>query len=92
VQLLSVVPTIARFFGIVITMYFRDHSPPHFHASYGGRTALVAIDPPTLIEGEIAARALALVQEWARLHCDELLEDWGRARRREPLVAVPPLD
>ncbi len=85
-------PTIARFFGIVITMYFKDHAPPHFHASYGGRSALVGIDPPLLIEGDIGARALALVQEWARLRRDDLLEDWSRAQKREPLVAVQPLD
>jgi Domain of unknown function (DUF4160)/Protein of unknown function (DUF2442) len=28
-------PVISRFFGIVIFMYWRDHSPPHFHAKYG---------------------------------------------------------
>ena len=26
---------ICRFFGIIITMYFREHNPPHFHARYG---------------------------------------------------------
>jgi hypothetical protein len=29
------VPEISRFLGIVITMFYRDHGPPHFHASYG---------------------------------------------------------
>ena len=28
-------PEVTRFFGIVIRMYFRDHSPAHFHAEYG---------------------------------------------------------
>ncbi len=28
-------PTISRFLGILITMYWSDHSPPHFHAKYG---------------------------------------------------------
>ena len=28
-------PTISRFLGIVIAMYWDDHSPPHFHAKYG---------------------------------------------------------
>lgn len=30
----SVLPRISAFFGIVITMYYNDHSPPHFHARY----------------------------------------------------------
>ena len=28
-------PEISRFYGIVITMYWNDHNPPHFHARYG---------------------------------------------------------
>lgn len=28
------VPEISRFFGIVITMYYDEHPPPHFHARY----------------------------------------------------------
>ncbi|MBI2291630.1 MAG: DUF4160 domain-containing protein, partial [Betaproteobacteria bacterium] len=27
-------PEISRFLGIVITMYFNDHNPPHFHVRY----------------------------------------------------------
>jgi hypothetical protein len=30
------VPEICRFLGIVITMYHREHEPPHFHARYAG--------------------------------------------------------
>ena len=28
-------PELSRFLGIVIYMYYREHSPPHFHAEYG---------------------------------------------------------
>ena len=28
-------PELSRFLGIVITMFYRDHAPPHFHAFYG---------------------------------------------------------
>ena len=28
-------PEIARFYGIIIKIYFNDHNPPHFHAYYG---------------------------------------------------------
>jgi hypothetical protein len=28
------VPTISRFFGISIAMFFDDHGPPHFHARH----------------------------------------------------------
>ena len=38
------VPTISRFYGIVIRMYANDHPPPHFHARYGQHRARVAIE------------------------------------------------
>lgn len=28
-------PVISKFLGIVITMYWNEHNPPHFHAKYG---------------------------------------------------------
>lgn len=37
-------PTISRFHGLVIEMYFNDHVPPHFHARGAGRLARVRID------------------------------------------------
>lgn len=27
-------PVIARFYGIIIKMFFSDHAPSHFHAIY----------------------------------------------------------
>jgi hypothetical protein len=36
-------PEISRFFGIVITMYFNDHRPPHFRVRYERYRAKVAI-------------------------------------------------
>jgi hypothetical protein len=27
-------PEISRFLGIIITMYFDEHDPPHFHVRY----------------------------------------------------------
>jgi hypothetical protein len=43
------------------------------------------------VEGTMTKRALQLVFEWADLHGPELLENWERARRREPLLPIPPL-
>jgi hypothetical protein len=38
-------PEIARFYGIIVRMYFDDHFPPHFHAEYGGEELLVLSVP-----------------------------------------------
>jgi hypothetical protein len=34
-------PEISRFFGIIITMYHREHGSPHFHAWYSGNEITV---------------------------------------------------
>jgi len=85
-------PRISTFFGIVISMYYEDHLPPHFHASYSGHRAAIRIDTLELLSGSIPRRALALVAEWALLHRTELTADWERARHLEPLESIPPLD
>jgi hypothetical protein len=38
------VPEISRFFGIVISMHYDEHNPPHFHAKYGNYKISVAIE------------------------------------------------
>ena len=85
-------PTISRFFGVVISMYYDDHSPPHFHAKYGEHRAKVAIETLEVIEGQLPRRALALILEWAVAHRDELQDNWRRARTGQPLESVEPLD
>lgn len=72
-------------------MYYRDHEPPHFHALYGEYQAQVVIATLELLNGELPARALRLVREWAALHRTELEANWEKARAREALVTIPPL-
>jgi hypothetical protein len=43
-------PEISRFFGIIIRMYYNEHGPRHFHARYGSREAIVAIDSLRVVE------------------------------------------
>ncbi|PIQ95565.1 MAG: transcriptional regulator [Nitrospinae bacterium CG11_big_fil_rev_8_21_14_0_20_56_8] len=85
-------PEISRFFGIIIAMYFDDHSPPHFHIRFGHQKAIFDIEKMALLEGELSPRALGLVTEWAILHQRELLEDWELAQRHAPLKKIPPLE
>jgi hypothetical protein len=85
------VPEISRFLGIIIAIYYRDHGPPHFHAVYGEFEVTVTIDG-AVVSGEFPKRALRLVLEWHELHRRELALNWDRAKRREPLVPVAPLE
>ena len=84
-------PEICRFLGIVIRMYHDDHWPPHFHASYGGEMASIAIDDLRIMAGHLPGRVIGLILEWALEHRDELFEDWELARRIEPLNKIEPL-
>ncbi len=85
-------PEISRFLGIVIAMYYRDHSPPHFHATYGGREMRVRIDTGEIISGDFPPRAKKHVLEWWEMHKEELELDWDLAQTRKPLKKIEPLE
>jgi hypothetical protein len=85
-------PQIAIFMGIVITMYYNDHNPPHFHAEYNGQTAEILISPVGLRSGSLPSRVLGLVIEWAQGHNQELLDNWERARQKQTLHHIEGLD
>jgi len=85
-------PTLSRFFGIVITMNWNDHQPPHFHARYAEHEAVVRLDTLEVETGSLPRRALALVLEWASLHRAELRQNWDRAQTRQPLTPIAPLE
>jgi hypothetical protein len=84
-------PEISRFLGIVITMFYNDHGPPHFHAAYGDNAVTISIRD-AVVTGEFPTRALRLILEWGTLHEDELLENWELARQRKPLKRIAPLE
>lgn len=85
-------PEISRFFGIIISMYYNDHTPPHFHARYAEQKAIIEIDTLRRIDGSLSPRVFGLVIEWATQHQRELREDWALARQNEPLHRIAPLE
>lgn len=84
-------PQISYFLGVIIRMYYRDHNPPHFHASYGEFEGLIDIERNELIGGSLAPRVLGLVTEWTEIHKVELLNNWYRAMNQERLYPIDPL-
>ena len=85
-------PTISRFYGILIQMYFGDHVPPHFHALYAEFEALINIQTFEVIRGELPPRAIALVLEWAQLHRNELRKDWDLCVQNQTPARISPLN
>jgi hypothetical protein len=71
-------PVIARFYGILIKMYFSqsEHGVPHFHAVYGEFNGVFSIESLEMIEGDLPLRSQKLVKEWGALYQSELLHMW----------------
>jgi hypothetical protein len=80
-------PEIARFYGIIIKLFFGDHPPPHFHAVYGEYVGLFNIETLEMFEGDLPSRAKKLVIEWAEMNRTELLDMWNNQEFRK----LPPL-
>ena len=84
-------PEIARFFGIVVQMYYDDHNPPHLHAEFQGCKALVDFRG-NVIRGDLSSRtALRLLREWIDLHSSELAADWELAGSGKVIKKIEPL-
>lgn len=83
-------PIIAKFYGLIIKMYFQqaEHNPPHFHVIYGEYVGVFDIQTLKMIEGDLPAKAQALVKEWAEIHQQALLTIWNT----QEFVQLPPLE
>ena len=84
-------PTICMFRGIKVYINWRDHLPPHFHATYGGEEVIVSIRDIEVIEGSIPNKQLKMLLGWAAFHQEELMENWMLAERRQELFPIAPL-
>jgi hypothetical protein len=84
-------PTISMFYGILIQMFWDEHAPPHFHATYGEFKATVLIRDLCIGDGALPRRAGQLVLDWAELHQAELLVDWDLCQANQHPHPIAPL-
>src|SRR3989338_2104496 len=84
-------PIISQFFGIAIYMFWREHEPAHFHAKYGDYEITVEIETG-VVNGKMTPRALALVQEWRKVHLEELKKEWELVKSKKPLFPIKLLE
>jgi hypothetical protein len=84
-------PQISSFLGVIITMFYNEHNPPHFHATYSEFEGIIDIGKIEIIGGYLPPRILGLVIEWTALHQTELMANWLRARLQEELHTISPL-
>ena len=83
-------PVLARFYGIVIKMYFlqSEHSPPHIHAIYNDDVAAIDFMTGEVLEGYLPAKALNMVREWIELNRDDIKKIW----EIQEFKKIPPLE
>jgi hypothetical protein len=87
----KIMPTISIFYGILIQMFFDDHTPPHFHARYAEHRAQINIQTLEIIEGNLPGTALSLVRQWANEHQTELMENWKLCVQMQLPKKIAPL-
>ncbi len=84
-------PEVSRFLGIIISFYYDEHNPPHFHVKYNEYRASFLIHELKIQEGNLPKKVVSLVLEWAYDHRDELLADWELARSGKEPKKIEPL-
>lgn len=83
-------PNICLFYGILISMRYSDHNPPHFHATYQGYKAMFDFNG-NLLEGDMPEKQHKLISAWCELHRDDLNVNWELAANHEALFKIEPL-
>ena len=70
-------PTLYRTASWKITMYYRDHDPPHFHIMTKDRLeAQVRLADLTVMAGDVPTRILSAALRWAASNRDLLSAKW----------------
>jgi hypothetical protein len=84
-------PIVSMFFGIIIRMYYDEHNPPHLHAEYQGKRAVLDFRG-NILKGDLGSKTvLRLIREWIDLHEEELLHNWETARAGKEIKPIDPL-
>ena len=84
-------PTISKFYGIVIRMMRVRDFGARFHAIYDNSELIVNLWPLKIVAGEAPARVKDMVLEWATQHQQELLMAWNKMQSGEQPLAIEPL-
>ena len=87
-------PKISLFYGIVISIFYKDnkqHHEPHIHVAYQEHKAVFRIPDGQLLEGSLPASRMKLVLAWIEIHQDDLMANWNLAVNGEEPFRIDPL-
>ena len=69
-------PRIAEIDGIIISINFDDHAPPHFHARYQSETVSIDLETGKVI-GRMSRQNLNKVEQWRKNNLGNLRSKWA---------------
>lgn len=84
-------PTVSRFFGIVVSMFWDEHNPPHFHVRFGEYKCSIDINNISIIVDDLPKKQRRLVLAWAEIHQKELLNNWELCQNDKQPMQIEPL-
>ena len=83
-------PEICRFFGIIVSLYWKDHNPPHIHFSYGDYECSISV-LDRVVDGQAPVKVIAQVNDWIDLHAAEILPVWEKGQIGAKLNKLEPV-
>lgn len=88
-------PIISQFYGIIISMHYREndkHKLPHLHAEYADFDASFDFNS-NLIAGKMPNKQQKMIQAWILIHQEELYALWKliETQRGEGWFKIEPL-
>ena len=83
-------PVLSMFYGVIISVFYKDHNPPHIHIQYAEYNAIVDFNG-NILEGELPVKQRKLIEAWIVLHQDELYANWQLAKDKQNLFKIDPL-
>jgi hypothetical protein len=71
---------------IVIRVNAMDHLPPHFHVVAPDFEALIEVETPAILRGDLAAAARKSVMAWIEANRAVIAAEWNRINPRFPIA------
>ena len=71
---------LARIHGLKISVYAKEHPPPHFHVTGGGLDVSFSILDGSLLTGKIDGRRMELITYWYKRSRGVLVDFWNKTR------------
>lgn len=75
-------PTVALIGGVKIEIFFRDHAPPHAHATSAEHEVLIVIEDASIYEGSLPRKQLRTAVEYVQNNRTNLLNIWEKYNRK----------